>query len=289
MTLAIRTMRPVSRSSLPRRIRGLGLWLDASVRSSLTLNGDTVSEWRDLSGNGRHFAQATAASQPNGVSRTYSGLRVIDFGGTQFLEGNAATLNLARNVPGLTILMVAKADSYGGAEVLRFYNWKCNGNDLSRASLLVQGSGAPGEIWLRSRRLDNDIAEDAEYEAGAAVLDANVFTGVIDYAVAESRLYAGGVLVGTNLEMSTPGLSADTDSQDASLGARFEDDVSAWVQHLNGFIAEMIVYPRVLSDLERSRLEQHLIRKWNPQPEPAVAARSLWLEEISDPVYHWSV
>jgi hypothetical protein len=281
-------MRPVSRSSLPRRIRGLGLWLDASVRSSLTFNGDGVSEWRDLSGRGRHFTQATAASQPNGTSRTYNGLRVLDFDGTQYLEGNAATLNLTRNVPGLTILMVGKSDSQG-LTPSRFYNFTCNGNDLARATLLVQQSSVPGEIWLRSRRLDNDIAEDAEYEANAAVRDTNVFAGVIDYEVAESRLYAGGVLVGSNLEMSTPGLSADTDSREASLGARVEDDVSAWVQHLNGFIAELLVYRRVLSDLERSRLEQHLIRKWNPQPEPAVAARSLWLEEISDPVYHWSV
>jgi hypothetical protein len=284
-------MRPVVRGPLPKRIGGLGLWLDASNDASLTLNGDTVSEWRDLSGRGRHFTQATAASQPNGTSRTYNGLRVLDFDGAQFLEGNAATLNLARNVPGLTILMVAKADSYGGAQVLRFYNWKCNGNDLSRASLLVQGSGAPGEIWLRSRRLDNDIAEDAEYEAGAAVLDANVFTGVIDYLAAESRLYAGGVLVGTNLEMSTPGLSADTDSQDASLGARFEDNIAAWHQHLNGFIAEMLVYRRVLPDAQRSQLEQYLIAKWNPQPEPPpppAAARSLWNVETLEPVYHWS-
>jgi hypothetical protein len=285
MTLAIRTMRPVSRSSLPRRIRGLGLWLDASVRSSLTFNGDGVSEWRDLSGRGRHFTQATAASQPNGVSRTYNGLRVLDFDGTQFLEGNAATLGLARNVPGLTILMVGKADSQG-ADNGRFFNWKVSGGN-TRVSLFVQGTGAPGEIWLRSRRLDNDTAYDAEYDAGSAVLDANVFAGVIDYQAAESRLYAGGSLVASNLAMSTPGLSADTDSADATLGARFAGAVPAAL--VNGFIAELLVYRRVLSDLERSRLEQHLIRKWNPQPEPPVAARSLWLEEISDPVYHWSV
>jgi hypothetical protein len=285
MTLAIRTMRPVSRSSLPRRIRGLGLWLDASVRSSLTFNGDGVSEWRDLSGRGRHFTQATAASQPNGVSRTYNGLRVLDFDGTQFLEGNAATLGLARNVPGLTILMVGKADSQG-ADNGRFFNWKVSGGN-TRVSLFVQGTGAPGEIWLRSRRLDNDTAYDAEYDAGSAVLDANVFAGVIDYQAAESRLYAGGSLLASNLAMSTPGLSADTDSADATLGARFAGAVPAAL--VNGFIAELLVYRRVLSDLERSRLEQHLIRKWNPQPEPPVAARSLWLEEISDPVYHWSV
>ena len=276
-------MRPVVRGPLPKRIGGLGLWLDASNDASLTLNGDTVSEWRDLSGRGRHFTQATAASQPNGVSRTYNGLRVLDFDGTQFLEGNAATLNLARNVPGLTILMVGKADSQG-ADNGRFFNWKVSGGN-ARVSLFVQGTGVPGEIWLRSRRLDNDAAYDAEYDAGSAVRDANVFTGVIDCEAAESRLYAGGSLVASNLAMSTPGLSDDTDSEDATLGARIAGAVPAGL--LNGFIAEMIVYPRVLSDLERSELEQYLIAKWNPQPEPALS-RSLWNVETLEPVYHWS-
>lgn len=261
-------MRPLARSPLPKRIGGLGLWLDANNGASLTLNGDGVSEWRDLSGRGRHFVQATAASQPNAVSRTYNGLRVIDFDGTQFLEGNSATLNLARNVPGLTILMVAKADSYGGAEVHRFYNWKCGGNDLSRASLFVQGFASSAEIWLRSRRLDSETFYDAEYEAGLDAINASVYTGVINFQAAESHLYVGGSLVASNLTMGTPGLSSDTDSQDASLGARLADGASAWVQHLDGFIAEMLVYQRVLSDLERSRLEQYLIDKWNPQPEP---------------------
>lgn len=40
------------------------LWLDAADSSTITLNGSTVSEWRDKSGNARHAAQATAASQP---------------------------------------------------------------------------------------------------------------------------------------------------------------------------------------------------------------------------------
>ena len=117
------------------------------------------------------------------------------------------------------------------------------------------------------------------------MLDANVYSSVIDYANAEARVFSGGTLQDTNAAFQTPGATQDTDSNVFLLGA-FEPSL---LQGLNGFVAEMIVYPRVLSDLERSRLEQHLIRKWNPQPEPPVAARSLWLEEISDPVYHWSV
>ena len=280
MTLAIRTMRPVSRSSLPRRIRGLGLWLDASVRSSLTFNGDGVSEWRDLSGNGRHFAQATAASQPSGASRTYNGLRVLDFDGTQYLEGNAATLNLTRNVPGLTMLLVGKFDSVvGGGPAQRFFSASVGGDVLSRASLF---QGATG-IVLRGRRLDSDAMADADYDPGESMLDANVYSSVIDYANAEARVFSGGTLQDTNAAFQTPGATQDTDSNVFLLGA-FAPSLLQW---LNGFIAEMIVYPRVLTDFERSELEEYLIAKWNPQPEPALS-RSLWNVETLEPVYHWS-
>jgi len=40
------------------------LWLDANDTSTITLNGLTVSQWNDKSGNGRNATQPTAASQP---------------------------------------------------------------------------------------------------------------------------------------------------------------------------------------------------------------------------------
>lgn len=46
------------------------LWLDANDTSTITLNGSTVSQWNDKSGNGRNAVQATAANQPGwGVGR----------------------------------------------------------------------------------------------------------------------------------------------------------------------------------------------------------------------------
>lgn len=40
------------------------LWLDAADANTVTLNGSTVSQWSDKSGNGRNATQPTAASQP---------------------------------------------------------------------------------------------------------------------------------------------------------------------------------------------------------------------------------
>ena len=42
----------------------LDLWLDAEDTNTITLNGTTISQWDDKSGNARHASQATATDQP---------------------------------------------------------------------------------------------------------------------------------------------------------------------------------------------------------------------------------
>lgn len=45
------------------------LWLDAADSATITLNGSTVSQWSDKSGNGRHATQGTATKQPTRTSK----------------------------------------------------------------------------------------------------------------------------------------------------------------------------------------------------------------------------
>jgi hypothetical protein len=77
----------------------LALWLDADDASTIVLNGSTVSQWSDKSGNGRNATQAIAASQP---TRTLSGLNgktVLTFDGMDdFLNaGTTSTWNFLHN------------------------------------------------------------------------------------------------------------------------------------------------------------------------------------------------
>ena len=255
MPLSPVTMRSGLRGNLPQRIAGLGLWLDASVEASLTLNGNGVAEWRDLSGNGRHFAQATAANQPDGVSRTQNGLRVLDFDGTRVLSGNAAAANLTRNVAGLTVFAVTKTDTVIG-EGARVFHFQVGVPLIgTRVSLFL----ADTTYTLRVRRLDDALGfADVNYDAGAAATDANVFTGVIDYANTDGLLYSGGVLRSSNTDLLDAGRSADTASVFTTLGARGD----GLAEPLDGFIGEIIVYRRALANAERERLEAWLLAKW---------------------------
>lgn len=58
-------LRDILDSFSPLSLSGLTLWLDASDASSITLNGSTVSQWSDKSGNAKHAVQASATQQPS--------------------------------------------------------------------------------------------------------------------------------------------------------------------------------------------------------------------------------
>ena len=57
----------------------LALWLDAADASTITLNGSTVSQWWDKSGNGNHVSQATAAFQPDYTLSAINGKPAVDY------------------------------------------------------------------------------------------------------------------------------------------------------------------------------------------------------------------
>ncbi len=68
------------------------LWLDAEDTSTITLNGATVSQWADKSGNGRNVTQATATAQPTYVVNSFNSRTSLSFDGTSdFLTVPAIT------------------------------------------------------------------------------------------------------------------------------------------------------------------------------------------------------
>jgi hypothetical protein len=72
--------------------------------NGITLNGSTVSSWKDTSGT-YNLIQATAANQPTYVqnSQTYKGRNYLTFDTTDTLQLNASTLGIGTN-PVYTIL-----------------------------------------------------------------------------------------------------------------------------------------------------------------------------------------
>lgn len=67
------------------------LWLDAADAGTITLNGSTVSQWNDKSGNGRNATQATAANQPAFGATLINGKPALSFDGTNDVIFSSST------------------------------------------------------------------------------------------------------------------------------------------------------------------------------------------------------
>jgi hypothetical protein len=249
MAMSPRLLRPLATGFDPRRIANLGLWLDAADASSLTLNGSTVSEWRDKSGNARNFAQATAAAQPIADTRTQNGRPVLDFDGARRLTGNAASLNVARNLAGATVFVVGGWDSTAGNQNMLFVS-RGDSSTSPRQRLIVTSA----TIGFGGRRLDLDALLSAAYSANT---NSNVLTGVFDWSNTDLFTFQNGTQQASNLNFHTAGNTTDNDSVGIGIGA----DPNG-TGPLDGFVAEVVYYQRVLSEAERQAVNRYLGAKW---------------------------
>lgn len=90
-----RLLRPRQTGFNPKSISGLVAWWDASVSSSISLDGsNNVSEWADQSGNGRTLAQTTANNRPAYSLSVLNGKPVVNFDGSN--DAMLATFTLAQ-------------------------------------------------------------------------------------------------------------------------------------------------------------------------------------------------
>jgi hypothetical protein len=252
MAMSPRLLRPRAAGGFtPKTISGLGLWLDATDTSSLTFNGSTVSEWRDLSGNGRHFAQATAASQPTGDNRTQNGRRVLNFDGGDVLLGNSAALGLARNIGALSVFLVYAEDTVVGNRTI-FHAAVSASTSVARFSFIPTGTTSR----IAARRLDADAAAILGASSTANTIP-RVFSVVLNYSSASGDIYFEGASVASSTTLTSAGNTSNTDGGSISVGAQ-----GSAAEPMDGFMGEVIVYRRALTTDERQRVERYLGLKW---------------------------
>lgn len=75
----------------PARLN-LALWLDASDSSTITHSSNDITQWRDKSGNARHFSQTAGSGvQPKTNTTSQNGLNTVDFSADYLTSDNAAS------------------------------------------------------------------------------------------------------------------------------------------------------------------------------------------------------
>ena len=203
----------------------LALWLDADDAETITLNGSTVSQWDDKSGNDRHASQATAANQPNYTASGLNGKPVLTF------NGSPDSLNFQGVHDAQWSLAVVGQASGSNQAFIQF------GGTNQFGSLFLE-AGA-----YRARPVGSISASAPFTPAEQVIITAT-------YDVATTDIWKNGT-IGTQGAMG--GVSSNASSVLGSLHN---------IYNLNGFMGEVVVSNGVLSTADRQKLEGYLAWKW---------------------------
>lgn len=208
----------------------LALWLDAEDTASITLNGSTVSQWDDKSGNNKNAGQGTAANQP-----TYKATDAV-LGGKPSVGAPTPSGTIGLLTPSLTARSWFIVGAYGtGAETLFPYN-KTYPTLLSgpRDHLGTEraGMGTTGSPnWF------SDAWAPYPYVNGAATVSTTALPMPM-----RILNFTGSFAV----------------TQTWGIGCNFINTNRSW----NGPLGEIVAVSDVLSTADRQKLEGYLAWKW---------------------------
>lgn len=212
------------------------LWLDAADASTLTLNGSTVSQWADKSGNGRNATQPTASSQPTSNTRTLNGLNVLDFNadvigiGTPFVKINTPWL----------VYSVITFDSFTGNPVY----------------IGLQGAQTTHIGWSNSGNIQFYNNSTGVVGLSGVVITANTpaLVGVQYDTTNLTGLYNGAA-------QGSPAVTIPADTALFNIGSH----ASGGSNYFDGAIGEIVFIQSTVSLSNRQKLEGYLAWKWGLQ------------------------
>jgi len=248
---------------VPSDLEQLVGWFDAGDSSTILLEGPSgVRRWANKITN-VHASQQVVVDQPQVVTADLNGRDVISFNGTnQYL-----TLPL-RAVAGFTLFVVGKYQVTGSAigtwMAATGFEGSFGGPDCR---IHQDGSGAPSGTPVMA-------VKAVDYVPTSLALGGNTY-GIVEYA--ESIEGGGTLTVGVDGSVASIFTGDTTDdhwdpSRElfgqsppilAAIGRRNAGiNGAASYDYLEGSIAEIVLYERVLSDEERAFVRSYLQTAW---------------------------
>lgn len=212
-------------------------WLDASQLVD-TPDGTPMAFWQDMSGNGNDARQLTSASQPTYKTAVVNGKPAIEFRIDDYMYQPATPDGMSE----MTIFIVFNPTSlsqqqiyieWGPANVFHF--WLDDSNS-SAACYFPDGEAQQSGTWSTGWQLGI-----ARYASPQAIYYKNTTPG--------SAISASGIL--------------PNPATLVGIGAKVND--SGGVVNFapfDGYIAEIILYDRGLSDAELAKVQTYLLNKY---------------------------
>jgi hypothetical protein len=213
------------------------LWLDAADTGTITLNGSTVSQWADKSGNSRNFSQATAANQPG-----YSNPNITFDGSNDVLTRTLGSFGYGTgNFAILAVVAPTARTSSFGSEIISQHLYGVGADFIFQIS-------AAGNLKYFGVGGVNNIASSTTVPLNTRSI------------VEVTRTSNNHVLY---INASNVGSAELTDSIPNTISAAIggsgnSNPNSAFA----GAIGEMFVVPTTLSTDDRQKLEGYLAWKW---------------------------
>jgi hypothetical protein len=228
---------------------GIGLWLDAGNRASLSFNSCNVKSWTDSRSKTYTLTQSNTNSQPTYSATAYNSKPGLVFNGTNFLSGSnytaanfsaPATLCyvISEYTGGLIMFKGNSSYTWAGAGSKKFWMSSTGNNETSRgclASYVVHSGGY---------QFTSSVASSNFVVVCAALNSSNN----IDY-------YFNGTLQPNN----STGATDNADNGDfISIGGPSTTNSSPFI----GNIHEIVHYNKVLTSAEIKTLSTFLQNKW---------------------------
>lgn len=219
------------------------LWLDAEDASTITLNGSTVSQWNDKSGNSKHVAQTTATNQPTYTSSAINGKPAMVFDGA----GDCLVGTSNFGIFGNPLFAVAGVFSVQLPSQQVFLSWGSTGQG---GGFHYMGAGSGNDVWT-------GFAGGTQIGTASLTSPATPHVSVISRRATDTANWLVSQN-GNNLAV-TQGNATAVLLSDGPL------NIGRWVAGSN-FAAmtagEIVLLSGLLSAPDRQRLEGYLAWKW---------------------------
>lgn len=247
-----------------------GVYTDAGITAAT--NGQTVQQWNDQSGNNKHATQAIAANRPTLITNALNGKPLLRF-------STASGFNQLV-VPAIDLSSVNKTDLFivykiSSGNVFFENSADLNVNTTGFAMYDNPQAGSGASVTLRG---------DAGYNTIYSYKDCDRY--ILSEGSFDKSLPADEVNVRVNGVLNPAPVVQPFNSNNSNnfgnnvsyIGYRGAGSVNGALP-INGDIAEIILFSRVLTAEERTGIQNYLINKYDlNNPGNTVCGPVLWLK-----------
>lgn len=280
-------------NAMPPVTSGLVYWLDGDdldgdgaaegANEAGCLDGLNVTQWVDkatgyVSGDGRqNAAQAGSANYQPRLIKLSSGRNAVLFDGhNDFLRSPAFSAPLSQPLQVFAVFKNTPDIMYGKVADGAGYWFLMDGlTSSNRDAIFIGTGGSPGHITQFNLYTGGDYSEysvEGDIPFRRAMQLTALFSGWND-----STMRTNGAAV------ATPewGSGISTNALDGvTVGAPYDNAGTKY--SLQGYICELLIFSTPLSETNRNAVENYLIEKWLPAPEPITGFPSdglkLWVK-----------